>query len=97
MRKFHTIAAIAALAIAQVSGPRICQPDGWRRANMYANNEYRSKTRANSADHTTLVAAVKAAGLVDTLSGMGPFTVFAPTNGSVRQIACRHRRHAVEA
>ena len=34
----------------------------------------------NSADHTTLVAAVKAAGLVDTLSGAGPFTVFAPTN-----------------
>jgi uncharacterized surface protein with fasciclin (FAS1) repeats len=34
----------------------------------------------NSADHTTLVAAVKAAGLVPTLSGAGPFTVFAPTN-----------------
>jgi uncharacterized surface protein with fasciclin (FAS1) repeats len=34
----------------------------------------------NSKDHTTLVAAVKAAGLVDTLSGSGPFTVFAPTN-----------------
>lgn len=35
---------------------------------------------ANSADHTTLVAAVKAAGLVETLQGAGPFTVFAPTN-----------------
>lgn len=34
----------------------------------------------NSKDHTTLVAAVKAAGLVDTLNGKGPFTVFAPTN-----------------
>lgn len=34
----------------------------------------------NSNDHTTLVAAVKAGGLVDTLSGKGPFTVFAPTN-----------------
>ncbi|MFL9873279.1 fasciclin domain-containing protein [Paraburkholderia megapolitana] len=34
----------------------------------------------NSADHTTLVAAVKAAGLVDTLKSAGPFTVFAPTN-----------------
>jgi uncharacterized surface protein with fasciclin (FAS1) repeats len=34
----------------------------------------------NSKDHTTLVAAVKAAGLVDTLEGKGPFTVFAPTN-----------------
>ena len=36
----------------------------------------------NSADHTTLVAAVKAAGLVDTLKGKGPFTVFAPTNAA---------------
>src|SRR5436190_8110898 len=34
----------------------------------------------NSADHTTLVAAVKAAGLVETLKSKGPFTVFAPTN-----------------
>lgn len=36
----------------------------------------------NSADHTTLVAAVEAAGLVDTLQGPGPFTVFAPTNAA---------------
>jgi uncharacterized surface protein with fasciclin (FAS1) repeats len=36
----------------------------------------------NSKDHTTLVAAVKAAGLVDTLKGSGPFTVFAPTNAA---------------
>ncbi len=36
----------------------------------------------NSRDHTTLVAAVKAAGLVDTLKGAGPFTVFAPTNAA---------------
>ena len=37
---------------------------------------------AGSADHTTLVAAVKAAGLAETLSGAGPFTVFAPTNAA---------------
>lgn len=37
---------------------------------------------ANSADHTTLVAAVKAAGLVETLKSKGPFTVFAPTNAA---------------
>ena len=47
---------------------------------------YPSKTivenAVNSKDHTTLVAAVKAAGLVDTLSGKGPFTVFAPTNAA---------------
>lgn len=41
----------------------------------------------NSADHTTLVAAVKAAGLVDTLNGEGPFTVFAPTNKAFGMIS----------
>jgi len=40
----------------------------------------------NSKDHTTLVAAVKAAGLVDTLKGKGPFTVFAPTNDAFAQL-----------
>ena len=40
----------------------------------------------NSADHTTLVAAVKQAGLVETLSGKGPFTVFAPTNAAFAKL-----------
>ncbi len=40
----------------------------------------------NSRDHTTLVAAVKAAGLVETLSGPGPFTVFAPTNAAFEKL-----------
>lgn len=40
----------------------------------------------NSKDHTTLVAAVKAAGLVDTLKGAGPFTVFAPTNAAFEKL-----------
>src|SRR5919112_602360 len=47
---------------------------------------YRTKNivenAVNSADHPTLVAAVKAAGLVETLKGKGPFTVFAPTNAA---------------
>jgi uncharacterized surface protein with fasciclin (FAS1) repeats len=51
---------------------------------------YESKTivenAAASKDHTTLVAAVKAAGLVDTLSGAGPFTVFAPTNAAFAKL-----------
>src|SRR5512145_3572707 len=51
---------------------------------------YPSKTivqnAVNSKDHTTLVAAVKAAGLVDTLSGPGPFTVFAPTNSAFAKL-----------
>ena len=41
---------------------------------------------SKSADHTTLVAAVKAAGLADTLSGPGPFTVFAPTNAAFAKL-----------
>lgn len=43
----------------------------------------------NSRDHTTLVAAVRAAGLVDTLKGPGPFTVFAPTNGAFGMLPAR--------
>lgn len=41
---------------------------------------------ANSADHTTLVEAIKAAGLVETLKGAGPFTVFAPTNAAFEAV-----------
>src|SRR5471030_1456550 len=48
-------------------------------AEMYPSKNI-VENAMNSKDHTTLVAAVKAAGLVDTLSGPGPFTVFAPTN-----------------
>ncbi|WP_414713412.1 fasciclin domain-containing protein [Sphingomonas sp.] len=51
---------------------------------------YPSKTivdnAVNSKDHTTLVAAVQAAGLVDTLKGAGPFTVFAPTNAAFAKL-----------
>jgi uncharacterized surface protein with fasciclin (FAS1) repeats len=50
-------------------------------AAMYASRNI-VENAVNSRDHTTLVAAVKAAGLVDTLSGAGPFTVFAPTNAA---------------
>lgn len=50
-------------------------------AAMYKNKNI-IENAVNSADHTTLVAAVKAAGLVDTLSGKGPFTVFAPENSA---------------
>lgn len=48
-------------------------------AAMYPNKNI-IENAVNSKDHTTLVAAVKAAGLVSTLEGKGPFTVFAPTN-----------------
>jgi len=54
-------------------------------APMYASKNI-IQNAVNSADHTTLVAAVKAAGLVDTLSGAGPFTVFAPTNAAFAKL-----------
>jgi uncharacterized surface protein with fasciclin (FAS1) repeats len=52
---------------------------------MYPNKDIIDNA-VNSADHTTLVAAVKAAGLVDTLKGPGPFTVFAPTNAAFAKL-----------
>lgn len=50
-------------------------------ADMYPSKNI-IENAVNSKDHTTLVAAVKAAGLVETLSGAGPFTVFAPVNAA---------------
>src|SRR5271166_972949 len=68
-----SIAAMACTALAADKNPVVGgQP-------MYPNKDIIDNA-VNSADHTTLVAAVKAAGLVDTLEGAGPFTVFAPTN-----------------
>jgi len=54
-------------------------------AEMYPSKNI-IQNAINSQDHTTLVAAVKAAGLVDTLSGKGPFTVFAPTNRAFEKL-----------
>ena len=54
-------------------------------AEMFADKNI-VENAVNSADHTTLVAAVKAAGLVDTLAGEGPFTVFAPTNDAFAEL-----------
>jgi len=52
---------------------------------MYATKNI-VQNAVNSKDHTTLVAAVKAAGLVDTLQGAGPFTVFAPVNAAFEKL-----------
>ena len=54
-------------------------------APMYASKNI-VENAVNSKDHTTLVAAVKAAGLVETLQGKGPFTVFAPTNAAFTKL-----------
>jgi len=70
----------AALLVSLVAAPAFSQVMVGGAA-MYANNDIIDNA-VNSKDHTTLVAAVKAAGLVETLKGPGPFTVFAPTNAA---------------
>lgn len=55
-------------------------------AEMYPTKNI-VENAVNSKDHTTLVAAVKAAGLVETLQGEGPFTVFAPTNAAFEKLS----------
>jgi len=72
-------ALIAATLAAAAGGAAIAANPMVGGAAMYASKSIVANA-VNSKDHTTLVAAVKAAGLVDTLSGPGPFTVFAPTN-----------------
>lgn len=67
---FSAVTSLAYAANPQVGG-----------APMYASKNI-VENAVNSKDHTTLVAAVKAAGLVETLQGAGPFTVFAPTNAA---------------
>ena len=73
-----------AAALLVTAAPAFAQGDSAPVVQVGGQSMYPTKTivanAVNSADHTTLVAAVKAAGLVDTLSGKGPFTVFAPTN-----------------
>jgi uncharacterized surface protein with fasciclin (FAS1) repeats len=73
-------ATIALAAVAALAGPALAQATKTvGGAPMYASKTI-VENAVNSKDHTTLVTAVKAAGLVDTLQGAGPFTVFAPTN-----------------
>jgi len=82
------VAALAFSSVAMAADNSMAMSDGKSMsmqdpmvggAAMYADKDIIDNA-VNSKDHTTLVAAVKAAGLVDTLKGPGPFTVFAPTN-----------------
>jgi uncharacterized surface protein with fasciclin (FAS1) repeats len=76
------VLATAPLAMAQMSSGSDMAMSGTKMvggAAMYPSKNI-IENAVNSKDHTTLVAAVKAAGLVETLEGPGPFTVFAPTN-----------------
>ncbi|MBK9514956.1 MAG: fasciclin domain-containing protein [Flavobacteriales bacterium] len=73
---------ITALFATVLAGPALAQKEKMvGGAAMYPTKNI-IENAVNSKDHTTLVAAVKAADLVETLSGAGPFTVFAPTNAA---------------
>ncbi|MFB9949963.1 fasciclin domain-containing protein [Rhizobium puerariae] len=74
IRVIALAAALPAIAVtAYAANPKVGGAPMYETRNIVEN-------AVNSKDHTTLVAAVKAAGLVGTLEGKGPFTVFAPTN-----------------
>ncbi|MBC8055675.1 MAG: fasciclin domain-containing protein [Rhizobiales bacterium] len=76
--KLSTLALALVMSVSTVTAIAQVTVGG---APMYANKDIIDNA-VNSKDHTTLVAAVKAAGLVETLKGPGPFTVFAPTNAA---------------
>lgn len=79
MKSNYLLGPIAAFALAVTSTAAMAMNPEVGGAPMYANKNI-VENAVNSKDHTTLVAAVKAAGLVDTLMSDGPFTVFAPVN-----------------
>jgi uncharacterized surface protein with fasciclin (FAS1) repeats len=79
------LALTATMTFAAMDNPMVGGAEMYPEKNIIEN-------AVNSADHETLVAAVKAAGLVETLSGEGPFTVFAPTDAAFG----KHRDGAVQ-
>src|SRR5476649_1572951 len=79
------LVALAAAVLAVTSFTAKAENPTVGGAAMYANKNI-IQNAVNSPIHKTLVAAVKAAGLVDTLSGPGPFTVFAPTNAAFAKL-----------
>lgn len=85
MRKITLTFAIACASALAIGAPAAARNPMVGGAAMYPTRNI-IENAVNSKDHTTLVAAVKAAGLVDTLSGSGPFTVFAPTNAAFAKL-----------
>ena len=79
MNSFKSYLLAGAVAFSSIVGVAYAENPMVGGAAMYADKNI-VENAVNSKDHTTLVAAVKAAGLVETLQGAGPFTVFAPTN-----------------
>jgi uncharacterized surface protein with fasciclin (FAS1) repeats len=83
-KRFALFATVAALALGAMASVPVAAQMSEKTVTVGGAPMYPSKNiiqnAINSKDHTTLAAAVKAAGLVETLEGAGPFTVFAPTN-----------------
>src|SRR3989449_10212885 len=85
------LVTVASLAIAGAAAPTLAQMQMREQtvtvggAPMFPSKNI-IQNAVNSKDHTTLVAAVKAAGLVDILEGKGPFNVFAPTKAAIGKL-----------
>ena len=77
--------AVMTASVGGIAGAQMTKNPMVGGAAMYPTKDIIDNA-VNSKDHTTLVAAVKAAGLVDTLKGPGPFTVFAPTNAAFAKL-----------
>lgn len=92
MSKYASLLSAVAIGALMITAPAGAQDkmSSEKTVNVGGAPMYPSKNivqnAVNSKDHTTLVAAVKAAGLVDTLSSAGPFTVFAPTNAAFTKL-----------
>jgi uncharacterized surface protein with fasciclin (FAS1) repeats len=82
IKRFSMMAAAVCLMNVAFAQEKTVEVGG---AAMYPSKNI-VENAVNSKDHTTLVAAVKAAGLVETLQGSGPFTVFAPTNEAFEKL-----------
>jgi uncharacterized surface protein with fasciclin (FAS1) repeats len=86
MKKMFVMMLVGLASMTFVAGTAFAQDNPMvGGAAMYRTKDIIDNA-VNSADHTTLVAAVKAAGLVETLKGTGPFTVFAPTNAAFEKL-----------
>jgi len=83
--KVELLSAVAVVALGVAGGAIAAGDPMVGGAPMYADKNI-IQNAVNSKDHTTLVAAVKAGGLVDTLQSAGPFTVFAPTNAAFAEL-----------
>ena len=85
MYRFITAVAASVLMVTAATNAQMEKTVMVGGAAMYPSKDIIDNA-VNSKDHTTLVAAVKAAGLVETLKGKGPFTVFAPTNDAFAKL-----------